>query len=170
MSRETVVRLLLLVVALNVIRYLVIGPMEQVTIMEPMHRGFVDYPDFFNADFGANDFVISLLYNFSMWVAVVVSFHYMQPALGGPLLVRGLVSFGLSGLFFVSLAAVYMNHFRDHIKPFFFWSMVDAVLVFSLMGVAAGLLYPLFVPARLRPLAVGAAGPAAEVPTESAQS
>ena len=155
MTRETVTRLLLLVLALNVIRYVIIGPMEQVTIMEPMHQGFVDYPEFFNADFATNDFIISLVYNFVMWVAVVLSFHYMQPSLPGLLLWRSLLSFALSGVFFISLAAVYMNHFRDHIKPFFLWSMVDAVLVFSMMGIANGLLYPLLVPARLRPDAPG---------------
>ena len=156
MNKETALRLLLLVLALNVIRYVVVGPMEQVTLMGPMHRGFVDYPDTFNADFGTNDFIIGLVFNFVMWVCVLLIFHFMQASLPGPLLMRSVLGFALCALLFVSIAAVYMNHFRDHIKFFFVWSMVDALMVFVLVGIANGLLYPLLVPARLRPGALPA--------------
>ena len=140
---NTSVRLLILVIILNVVRYVIGGAIEQFTIMEPMHRVMPQFPECFS-EFSVNDFVISLLYNFVMWFAATLAFHKMHPSLGGPMILRSLQSFGIMCLFFIGLAAVYMNHFTDPIKPFFLWSMVDALIVFAVVGLAAGLIYPFF--------------------------
>lgn len=137
-------RLLALTVVLNLVRYFVGGPIEGITIMEPMHRVMPLYPEVFDNDFTSTDFAISLGYNFMLWFSAAAVFHLMHPALKGGMLLKSLKSYGLMCLFFVSLAAVYMNHYVDAVKPFYFWSMVDALIVFTVVALANALLYPLF--------------------------
>jgi hypothetical protein len=144
----TLLRLLLLVLVLNVVRYVIGGPIEGVTIMEPMHRVMPDYPEVFDTEFSSTDFAISLAYNFMMWFAVALAFHLMHPSLPGGWMKKSLLAHAVMCLFFVSLAAVYMNHYTDPIRPFYAWSMVDALIVFTVVGVANGLLYPRLVAAR----------------------
>lgn len=140
----TALRLLGLVVVLNLVRYLVGGPIEAVTIMEPMHEVMPRYPEVFDVDFTGRDFTISLGYNFAMWFVATWVFHLLHPVLRGGMVLRSLKSYGLMCLFFWSVAAVYMNHYQDPVKPFYLWSMVDAAIVFTVVAVANGLLYPLF--------------------------
>ncbi len=45
------------------------------------------------------------------------------------------------GLFFLSLSAIYMNHYQ-HPKDFYFWNMLDAILVFPLVALVNGVVYP----------------------------
>ena len=139
-----VVRLLLLTVALNVVRYLVGGSIEAVTIMEPMHAMMPNFPEVFNNDFSTTDFASSFGYNFTLWFAAVLAHHFMRPSFAGHEVVRSLKAFGVSLLAFVSLAAVYMNHFLEPIRSFFFWSLVDSLILFPVVAVACGLLYPRF--------------------------
>lgn len=148
----TALRLLGLVVVLNLVRYLVGGPIEAITIMGPMHAVMPRYPEVFDLDFSSSDFAISLGYNFAMWFVATWVFHLLHPVLRGPMLLRSFKSYGLMCLFFWSLAAVYMNHYSDPLKPFYLWSMVDAAIVFSVVAVANGLLYPVFF-RRARPAA-----------------
>jgi hypothetical protein len=145
---KTIGRLALLVLLLNVIRYLVGGPLEAVTIMEPMHRVMPLYPDVFDTDFTSTDFTISLIYNYMMWFWATVAFHFMHPRLSGPMWVRSLKSYLIMAAFFWSLAAVYMNHYVADIKPFYFWSMIDALILFPLIGLANAIFYPRFFPQR----------------------
>lgn len=141
---KTVLKLIALVIVLNVVRYLIGGPIEGITIMEPMHRVMPLYPETFDNDFSNSDFAISFLYNYLMWFWAAVVFHLIQPQLKGPFWWKSLRGYWLMGLFFCSLAAVYMNHFVDAIKPFYIWSMVDAAIVFTVVGLANAVLYPLF--------------------------
>ncbi len=139
-------KLLGLALLLNLVRYLAGMPIESLTIMEPMHRVMPQFPEVFDTDFTSADFAISLGYNFMLWFTATAVFHLMHPALKGSLLIKSLKSFGLMCLFFVSLAAVYMNHYTDAVKPFYLWSMVDAVIVFTLVALANAFLYPRFFP------------------------
>lgn len=139
----TLMRLIALVIVLNLIRYFVGGPIESVTIMEPMHRMLPDYPGVFDLDFTSRDFAISLFYNFMLWFSATLAFHLAWPALKGPMWVRSLTMFGVMALFFCSLAAVYMNHYVGQMRSFYAWSMVDALILFTLIGLANGILYPL---------------------------
>jgi hypothetical protein len=143
-TASAAIRLLALTVVLNVIRYVVGGPIEAVTIAEPMHAVMPEYPQVFDVAFTSRDIAVSLGYNFAMWLTAGVVFHLLHPVLRGHMVLRSLQSYGLMALFFCSVAAVYMNHYQDPIKPFYLWSMVDAVIVFTLVGLANGLLYPLF--------------------------
>ncbi len=136
------------VLILNVIRYVVGGPIEQFTIMEPMHRVMPLYPDVFNADFSNRDFAISLFYNYMLWFAATLAFHMMHPALSGSWLTKSFKAYGVMCLSFVSLAAVYMNHYVDAVKPFYFYSMLDAVILFALVAAANAVLYPRFFAGR----------------------
>lgn len=141
---KTVVKLAALVLLLNVVRYLVGGFVEGFTIMEPMHRPMALYPEVFDTDFTTADFTISLVYNYLMWFFAAVIFHLLNPVLRGSIWVRSLKSYGLVAAFFCSLAAVYMNHYVAEVKPFYAWSMVDAVIVFTIVALANALLYPRF--------------------------
>ena len=99
---------------------------------------------FHNDDFTSTDFAISLFYNFVLWFTVELVFHWLHPVLRGPIWVRSLKSYMLMALFFCSLAAIYMNHYSDEVKSFYLWSMVDALILFPLLGLANGVLYPRF--------------------------
>ena len=141
---NTAFKLIILVMLLNVVRYIVGMPIESLTIMEPMHRVMPRYPDVFDTEFTTIDFAISLFYNFMMWFTATLVFHLLHPVLRGPIWVKSLKSYMLMALFFCSLAAIYMNHYSDAFKPFYLWSMVDALILFPLVGLANGILYPLF--------------------------
>jgi hypothetical protein len=139
---KTALKLILLVVMLNLIRHLVGGPIEAFTIMEPMHRVMPEYPTCFNNQFTGWDWASSFFYNFMLWFSITWIFHIAHPALSGSWVVRSLKVFGLGCLFFISLAAVYMNHYVPDIRTFYQYSMLDALILFPLLGVANGLLYP----------------------------
>lgn len=141
---QTFIKLVVLVVILNVVRYVAVVPIEMATIMEPMHRVMPLYPEVFDSDFSSADFTRSLFYNFVMWFVAALVFHLMHPALRGPMLMKSLQAYWLMGLFFISLAAIYMNHYVHAVKPFYLWSMVDAAIAFTVVGVANAFLYPLF--------------------------
>lgn len=141
---NTTAKLAGLVVLLNIVRYTAGGYLEGLTIMEPMHRPLPLFPEAFDQDFTTTDFMISLVYNYAMWFVAAVVFHLLNPVLRGPILVRSLKSYLLMATFFCALAAVYMNHFVAGIRPFYYWSMVDALIVFTVVALANALLYPLF--------------------------
>lgn len=153
-----VFRLLALTLLLNIVRYVIGIPIEAVTIMEPMHRVMPLFPEVFDNDFTARDFMISLAYNFMLWFSAVLVFHVAQPALAGPMWLRSFKVFGIMALFYASLAAIYMNHFTDAVKPFFIWSIVDALIIFSVVALANGVLYPRLFPRQTEK------APAAESP------
>lgn len=140
---RTALKLLLLTLVLNLVRYLVGGPIEAAVLAEPMHRAMALYPEVWNSEFSGTDFLVSLGYNFALWFVVVVQVHLMRESLPGPGIVRSLLGFGLAMLAFMALAAVYMNHFVAESRAFFAWSVVDALILFPLLGLAHGLLHPL---------------------------
>lgn len=139
---KTVFKFLGLVLILNIIRYLVGGPLEALILMEEMHAVMPQYPEVFDTDFSTMDFTISLFYNFMMWLTATWVFYIAHPQLKGNFILKSLKVFGLMGLFFISLAAVYMNHYTADIKTFYLYSMLDAIILFPLVGVANGLLFP----------------------------
>jgi hypothetical protein len=88
-------RLLALVPLLNLVRSLLGGPIESLTIMRPMHSVMPRYPEGFDNDFTTRDFVVSLFYNFMLWFVAELVFHLLHPRLRGPLWLRSLESYGL---------------------------------------------------------------------------
>ncbi len=141
---KTVFKFLVFVVLLNVIRYIVGGPIEALTIMDKMHRVVPEHPDCFDAMFDGGDYVVSFFYNFMMWLAAAWIFYVSWPSLKGTWLIRSLKIYGLVCLFFISLAAVYMNHYVHELKEFYLFSMADALIVFAIVAIANAYLFPLF--------------------------
>jgi len=135
-----IVRFLALVILLNVIRYLVVGPIESVTFLPHLFGEMEKHAAYFATEFTTVDWVTSYFYNFMMWMAAVWVFHLMRPVLKGSDLTASLKVFSLMWLFFASVSAVYMNHY-SHPKLFYIVNVADALLVFGLVGAANGLLY-----------------------------
>ncbi len=137
---RTVLKFITLVVILNVIRYLVGGIVEG-PVTSRLFRVMEEHPAVFNNNFTAFDWTTSYFYNFLLWLVATWVFLLLAPHLNGNYVVRSLEVFGLMLLFFVSVSAVYMNHYT-HPKSFYFWNCLDAVIVFAIVGVANGLLFP----------------------------
>lgn len=144
----TFAKLLALTVALNIVRYVVGGVIEGLTIMEPMHAPMAVYPEVFNNDFGVVNFALGFFFNFVMWFAVVLAVHMMWPALKGSAMVRAFKGYAAMWLFFGALAAVYMNHYLPGVQPFYRWSIIDAMILFPLLAAAHGFFYPMLFKGR----------------------
>ncbi|HEY4611922.1 MAG TPA: hypothetical protein VII11_02955 [Bacteroidota bacterium] len=139
----TVLKFLALVILLNVIRYAyAFLPLEQFAAA-PMFSVMGENPSYFNSDFTTMDWVTSFFYNFMMWLTCTWVFMLMQPQLKGHMIVRALKVYGLMFLMFASISAIYMNHY-SHPKEFYYYSILDSLLVFPIVAVATGLLWPLF--------------------------
>jgi hypothetical protein len=87
------------------------------------------------------DWITSYFYNFMMWFIVIWIFHLVHPVLNGNYIIKSLSVFGIMWLFFASISTIYMNHY-SHSKEFYLWNITDALLVFFLLGISNGFLYP----------------------------
>ena len=135
-------KLILVCVLLNLVRYFVIGFAEGLVIMRPLGTAMQESISYFNTDFQTIDWVTSYFYNFVMWFTITYAFHRTHPALQGPLVVRSLKVYGFFFIVFASISAIYMNHY-SHPKDFYFYNILDAALVFPLVALANAYLYPL---------------------------
>jgi predicted Na+-dependent transporter len=97
---------------------------------------------YFNTNFQTIDWITSYFYNFMMWLSVTIAFHKIHPHLAGSMPVRSVKVYSFFVVVFASISAIYMNHY-SHSKDFYLYSILDAVLVFVLLGLANGYLYPL---------------------------
>jgi len=136
----TVLRFLVLVVLLNVVRYLVAGVIEQALVLPHLFGAMAESPEYFRTQFATWDWVTSYLYNFVMWGVAAWVFHLLRPVLKGGDVVTSLKSFGLMWLMFAAVSAIYMNHY-SHPRDFYLWNILDAVIAFATVAVANGLLY-----------------------------
>lgn len=148
----TIVRFLALVVLLNVIRYLVGGLLESWTVGPLVMEAMGASPEVFNTTFTTADWVSSFLYNFVVWLVPVWVYHLARPALAGSDLVASFEIFALQWLLFAAVSGVYMNHY-SHPMDFYLWNVVDAVLAFTVVAVANGLLYRPLMGSRAAPRA-----------------
>jgi hypothetical protein len=135
-----ILRFLILVVLLNVIRYVAGEPLEMWTVLPHVFGEMERHPDYFRTEFTQFDWITSYLYNFMVWLVVVWLFHLARPAIRGRDMIVSLEVFGLMWLFFASVSAVYMNHY-SHPRDFYLYNVADALLMFALVGAANGLLY-----------------------------
>ena len=140
---RTFFKLLVLVIILNVIRYVAGFPIEAWLFFDGMGGAMERSSSYFNFSFTAFDWATSYFYNFVMWFVCVWVFHLVRPAVTGHSVVKSLKVFGILFLFFASVSAIYMNHY-SHPKDFYFYSIADASVVFALVGLANGLLYKYF--------------------------
>ena len=135
----TVLKFLGLVIVLNIIRYVVAGPLDGVLILDRLF-GAMGESACFNTEFETFDWVTSFFYNFMMWFVAAWLFHLLRPVVDGSDLTASIKVFGIAWLFFASISAIYMNHY-SHSKDFYFWNIADAIIAFGVVAVANGLLY-----------------------------
>lgn len=140
-------RLLLLILILNVVRYVVGGPIEQFTVLPTIFGAMAAEPTVFNSEFSAADMATSFLYNGLMWAVAVVAFHLMHPSLGGGWVAKSVKSFGLMFVFFASVSAIYMNHY-SHARTFYAFNVLDGIIAFGIVALANAILYPRLVAPR----------------------
>ncbi len=135
-------KFLALVVILNIIRYILGWPFERLVIIGPLTGAMERTSYCFNTHFSSFDWATSFFYNFMMWLTLTWMFAAMHSALSGDPVLKSLKIFGMGYLLFASISAIYMNHYR-HPKVFYFYNILDGLLVFPLVAAANGLLYPL---------------------------
>lgn len=136
----TALRLLLLVVLLNVARY-VVGPLiEEPLVLAPLSAAMERHPEVFRLEFGTSDWVTSFAYNFAMWLACAWLFHMARPGARSGDVVASLKVLGVCWLFYASLAAILMNHYADQ-RDFYAWMIADGLIAFAIVALANGLLY-----------------------------
>ena len=145
----TMLKLLGLVVVLNIVRYVAAAPLEAYLVFGGLF-GAMEQSSCFNTAFTTVDWVTSYFYNFMMWFSITLMFYVAEQGLGGGYVRRSLKLYGIAWLFFASLSAVYMNHY-SHPKDFYFFNVLDALIVFPIVAVANGLLYPRFRLSKSRP-------------------
>ena len=137
----TFLRLLVLVVILNVLRYVIGGyALEPVLIFPGLGEAMAGSADYFNADFQTIDWVTSYSYNFTMWFICAWLFHLLRPVIAGVDVVASLKVFGILWVFFAAVCAILMNHY-SHSKDFYFWIIVDGLLVYGIVAICNGLIY-----------------------------
>ena len=144
---KVMLKLFLLTVLLNLIRYFVAGPIEQFTILPRLFGAMAASPSYFNNAFTQTDFITSFFYNFVMWAVAVTVFHFMHSQFSGGTIVRSLKVFAIMYIFFASVSAIYMNHY-SHPRDFYLYNMLDGMIVYGLVGLANGLIYPRLVGRR----------------------
>jgi len=133
---------MILVIIINLVRYFVPTFIEAPLVLGKLFAVMGNNPTYFNTAFTTFDWATSYFYNFMMWLAILWVFHLLHPVLQGHIIVKSLKVFGIMLIFFASLSAIYMNHY-SHPKEFYFYNVLDAVIVFPIVAVANGLLYPL---------------------------
>ena len=136
-------KFLLLVILLNLVRYFVGGPIEGLLIVERVFNAMAESPSYFNTQFTTFDWVTSFFYNFMIWLTCTWVYAKMHHSFRGNPVVKSLQVYGLMFLFFASVSAVYMNHY-SHPKDFYIYNILDGLVVFPIVAVANGLLYPRF--------------------------
>lgn len=134
-------RFILLVIVLNFIRYAAGMPLERVFIFDGLMGTMADNPSYFNTNFSTVDWVTSYFYNFMMWLTSVWIFDRMHPVFAGGWMAKSLKIFSITWLFFASVSAIYMNHY-SHTKMFYIYNILDSLIVFTLVALANGFLYP----------------------------
>ncbi len=135
-----IIRFLALVVILNLLRYLGGFLMETYLVFPGLWAAIEQNASYFNTAFETFDWVSSYFYNFMMWFSCVWVFHLMRPAIKGSDIVASLKVFGIMCLFFASISAILMNHY-SHPKDFYFWIILDGVLIYALVAILNGVLY-----------------------------
>ncbi len=149
---QIALRLLALIFLLNVVRYLVAAPIEQLTVLPGLFEAMEADASTFNTSFTTVDWITSFLYNGVMWAVATVAFHWMHPRLSGGWIAKSLKAYGLMCLFFLSVSAIYMNHY-SHPAAFYLYNMGSAVIAYAVVAVANGFLYPRLVTRRARAVA-----------------
>jgi len=140
-SLFTFLKFLGLVVALNIIRYTVPLPYEFPLAVAPMMAVMEKHSSYFNSSFTNIDWITSYVYNFILWLSFTWVYFYIHRSFKGNHVTKSLKVYAVMLVVFASISAIYMNHY-SHPKDFYFWSIVDAALVFPVVAIGNGLLFP----------------------------
>lgn len=76
-----------------------------------------------------------------LWLSFSWIYYYIHPVFKGNHVTKSLKLYAIMLVVFASISAIYMNHY-SHPKDFYVWSVVDAALVFPVVAIANGLLFP----------------------------
>ena len=136
-----VLRFLLLVLLLNIVRYVVAFPLEMTLVFPGLFGAMESAPGVFNVNFTMGDWITSYVYNFVLWGVSAFIFHRMAPVVGGKWIIKSVKIYFIPWLLFVAISAIYMNHYA-HTKMFYVYNMLDSVITFGIVAVANALLYP----------------------------
>lgn len=139
---KDLLKFLSFVVALNLVRYFAGYPVEKFFIFDSLVGAMEKSAYCFNTHFTTFDWVTSYFYNFMMWLTVAWVYVKLQRVLTCSDVIKSLKVYGIMYLYFASLSGIYMNHYR-HPKTFYFFNVLDGLLVFPIVAVANGLIYPL---------------------------
>lgn len=142
-----IAKILILTVVLNLVRYSIGGIVERWTVMDPMVSIMSSSAGHFNTSFTRFDWATSYAYNFAMWLVAVVVVHLLWTVLRGSPWRRSFIGFGLMFLMFAAISFIYMNHY-SHPKSFYVYSVLDGMIVYTLVAMAHAILYPRFFQGR----------------------
>ena len=138
---KSIFKFLLLVIILNVARYVVGFPFEKFLLLDRLFGAMERSSSYFNIQYSTFDWVTSYFYNFMMWFATTLVFVLLGSKLKGSYILRSLKVYALMFLMFASVSAIYMNHY-SHPKDFYFYNILDGLIVFCLVATVNGLIYP----------------------------
>jgi hypothetical protein len=96
----TFFKLLVLVIILNVVRYVLGFPIEAWLFFDGMGVAMERSAAYFNSSFTTFDWVTSYFYNFAMWFVCAWIFHIAHPVMTGHDIVKSLKIFGIPLPFF----------------------------------------------------------------------
>ena len=146
---NTILKFLAFVIVLNFLRYVIAAPLSMIIgILGPVFNAMDNSSSYFNTQFTTFDWVTSFIYNFGMWLTATWVFFIMEKRLSGNHILKSLKVYGLMYLFFISVSAIYMNHY-SHPKDFYIFNMLDAIIAYGVVAVANGLLFPYFFKERV---------------------
>ena len=147
---QVVARLLVLTIVLNIVRYAA-APLIEGPLLTRLFAVMEAYPQHFRTAFDQVDLITSYLYNFGVWFAAVVVFHFMHRSVRGGWLRRSVAVWAVMWLSFASVSAVYMNHY-SHSRSFYGWVVGHALLMHLLLAGANAVLYPRIVARTAAPM------------------
>lgn len=115
-----ILKLIALTVMLNLVRYVVIGFVKEIVIVEKIGAAMAASSSYFNLEFSTADWVTSYLYNFVMWLMLTVFFHKTHPFLRGGMILKSLKVYVSTLVVFLSISAIFMNHY-SHPQDFYLY-------------------------------------------------
>jgi hypothetical protein len=136
-----ILKFLLLVFLLNSVRYAIGWPLERLLIQERLSAVTEGSPDIFNGAFGPWEWAIYFLANFMTWFLISVIYVKIEPQVHGSPMRKSFKVYGVMFLYFVAVSVTYMNQY-SHPSDFYVWNILDRMLIFPIMAVTNGLIYP----------------------------
>ena len=136
-----ILKFLFLVVLLCVVRFAIGWPLEHFLVHDRLSSVMESDYDIFNWQFSAWNWVVHFFLDFMTWFLISLLYVKMEPVVHGHPIRKSLKVYGVMFLFFSTSSFVYMNHFS---RPgdFFVYTMLDRLLLFTVVAVANGLIHP----------------------------